>query len=88
CQLLLCQSGSLPIDNQRHLIAQKGNVASSIANNRCEALASLKGCFFMFLFQSPSIFPLNQKYGCPLNFDNFTGGGWCFVAENKKRESN
>ncbi len=41
----------------------------------------------MFLFQSPSIFPLNQKYGCPLNFDNFTGGGWCFVAENKKRES-
>ena len=39
----------------------------------------------MFLFQSPSIFPLNQKYGCPLNFDNFTGGGWCFVAENKKK---
>ena len=26
-------------------------------NDRCEALASLKGCFFMFLFQSPSIFP-------------------------------
>ena len=39
----------------------------------------------MFLFQSPSIFPLSQKYGCPLNFDNFTGGGWCFVAENKKK---
>ena len=29
-------------------------------NDRCEALASLKGCFFMFLFQSPSIFPLNR----------------------------
>ena len=39
----------------------------------------------MFLFQSPSIFPLNQKYGCPLNFDNFTGGGWWFVGENKKK---
>ena len=39
----------------------------------------------MFLFQSPSIFPLNQKYGCPLNFDNCTGGGWWFVGENKKK---
>ena len=42
----------------------------------------------MFLFQSPSIFPLNQKYGCPLNFDNFTGGGWWFVGENKKGNQN
>ena len=26
----------------------------------------------------------------PTNFPliHFTGGGWCFVAENKKRESN
>ncbi|MDY5406332.1 MAG: hypothetical protein SPG72_08795 [Sodaliphilus sp.] len=31
-------------------------------NDRCEALASLKGCFFMFLFQSPSIFPLNRYF--------------------------
>ena len=34
-------------------------------NDRCEALASLKGCFFMFLFQSPSIPPssIPQRWG-------------------------
>ena len=31
-------------------------------NDRCEALASLKGCFFMFLFQFPSIYPLNLYF--------------------------
>ena len=43
----------------------------------------------MFLFQSPSIFPLNQKTRLPTNFPqcHFTGGGWWFVGENKKRES-
>ena len=29
-------------------------------NDRCEALASLKGCFFLFLFQSPSIPQFNS----------------------------
>ena len=31
-----------------------------IPSDRCEALASLKGCFLTFLFQSPSIYPLND----------------------------
>ena len=38
----------------------------------------------MFLFQSPSIFPLNQKYGCPLNFDNFTGAAGVLLVKTKK----
>ena len=29
-------------------------------NGRCQALASLKGCFLCFLFQSPSIYPQNH----------------------------
>ena len=45
----------------------------------------------MFLFQSPSIYPLNlflrispKKRDSP---ENYRGGGWWFVGENKKRES-
>ncbi|MCI6903344.1 MAG: hypothetical protein MR843_07835, partial [Bacteroidales bacterium] len=29
--------------------------------DRCEALASLKGCFLCFCFCAPSIYPLNRK---------------------------
>ena len=32
-------------------------------NDRCEALASLKGCFFMFLFQSPQYFSTEPIFG-------------------------
>ena len=31
-------------------------------NDRCEALASLKGCFFMFLFQSPQYLSTEPKF--------------------------
>ena len=31
-------------------------------NDRCEALASLKGCFLCFLFQPPSIYPLSRHH--------------------------
>ncbi|MDY3078411.1 MAG: hypothetical protein SOW62_09795, partial [Sodaliphilus sp.] len=68
CQLFLRQCGSLPIDNQRHLIAQKGNVASSIANNRCEALASLKGCFFYVFVSVPQYFSAEPKIRLPTKF--------------------
>ena len=30
-------------------------------NDRCEALASLKGCFLCFCFSPPSIYPLTDK---------------------------
>ena len=40
--------------------ASAWNQTCHSTNDRCEALASLKGCFFMFLFQSPSISPLSQ----------------------------
>ena len=30
-------------------------------NDRCEALASPKGCFLCFCFCAPSIYPLNPK---------------------------
>ena len=39
----------------------------------------------MFLFQSPSIFPLNQKYGCPLNFDYFTWERLVFLLLKTKK---
>ena len=43
----------------------------------------------MFLFQSPSIFPLNQKYGCPLIFHSATlqGAAGGLLVKTKKRES-
>ncbi|MCI6656672.1 MAG: hypothetical protein MSH14_03945 [Bacteroidales bacterium] len=37
------------------------NQPSRCTNDRCEALASLKGCFLCFCFCAPSIYPLNRK---------------------------
>ncbi|MDY4234826.1 MAG: hypothetical protein SOX87_02560, partial [Sodaliphilus sp.] len=34
-----------------------------ITNDRCEALASLKGCFLCFCFSPPSIYPQNPNPG-------------------------
>ena len=41
--------------------ASAWNQTCHSANDRCEALASPKGCFFLFLFLPPSIYPLNRK---------------------------
>ena len=73
------------------LISSRGlNQPHHITNSRCEALASLKGCFFYVFVSVPQYFSAEPKIRLPTNFPqcHFTGGGWCFVAENKKRESN
>ena len=49
-------------------------------NDRCEALASLKGCFLCFCFCAPSIYPLNPfqrnatTSNCPLNAKSHPAG--------------
>ena len=40
-------------------------------NGRCEAQASLKGCFLCFLFQCPSIFPFKHHYHLLFFFQNY-----------------
>ena len=41
--------------------ASAWNQTCHSANDRCEALASPKGCFLCFYFCPPSIYPLNRK---------------------------
>ena len=42
--------------------ASAWNQTCHSTNDRCEALASLKGCFLCFLFQPPSIYPLSRHH--------------------------
>ena len=84
-------SGFYPFDDATALAGEGGvgdvvwliqasvwNQTCHSTNDRCEALASLKGCFFMFLFQSPSIPPPVQ----------FLWGGEIYKCKCLARRSN